>query len=60
MLTPFELFRIIKLIDDYCYIMDYAISSQAPWVDILYTKNDISYMKGIKAKLEEEFDNRIK
>lgn len=60
MLTLFELYRIIKLVDEYCNIMGYAISSKAEWVDILYTKNDVRYLKRIKAKLEEEYDNRIK
>ena len=60
MLTLFELYRIIKLVDEYCNIMDHAISSKADWIDILYTKNDIRCLKRIKAKLEEEYDNRNK
>lgn len=59
MLTLFELYRIIKLVDEYCNIMDCAISSKAEWVDILHTKNDIRFLKRTKAKLEEEYDNRI-
>ena len=60
MLTLFEISRLIHLVDDYCHIMEYAVSSQAEWVDICDGKNDISYMKAIKAKLEEEYDKRIK
>lgn len=60
MLTLFELYRIIKLIDEYCNIMGYAISSKADWVDILYTKNDVRCLKRIKAKLEEEYDKQNK
>lgn len=60
MLTLFEISRLLHLIDDYCQIMEYAISSQPEWVDILYGKNDISYLRVIRAKLEAEYDNRIK
>lgn len=60
MLTLFELCRLITLVDEYCNIMGYAISSKAEWIDILYTENDVRYLKCIKAKLEEEYDNRIK
>ena len=60
MLTLFELYRIIKLVDEYCNILEYAISCKADWIDTLYTKTDIRCMKHIKAKLEEEYDNRIK
>lgn len=59
MLTVFELYRIIKLVDEYCNILGYAISCKADWIDILYTKNDIRCLQHIKAKLEEEYDNRI-
>ena len=59
MLSLFELYRVIKLIDEYCNIMGYAISSKAEWVDILCTKTDVGYLERIKAKLEEEYHNRI-
>lgn len=60
MLTLFELARLMNLIDDYCHIMEYAISIQTEWVDTCYGENDVRYMKAIKDKLEEEYNNRIK
>lgn len=60
MLTLFELHRIIKMVDEYCNIMGYAISSKAEWIDILHAKTDVRYLKRIKAKLEDEYDHRIK
>lgn len=60
MLTLFELDRLIKMIDEYCYFIKYAISNYSVWVDMWSGENDVYIMQIIKEKLENELNNRTK
>lgn len=60
MLTIFELDRLLKMIDEYCYFMTYAISNCSVWVDMWSGENDVYIMQIIKGKLENELNNRTK
>ena len=60
MLTLFELDRLIKMIDEYCYFINYAISNYSAWVDMWSGENDVYIMQIIKEKLENELNNRTK
>ena len=60
MLTLFEIDRLIKMIDEYCYFISYAISNYSVWVDMLSGENDVYTMQIIKRKLENELNNRSK
>lgn len=60
MLTLFEIDRLIKMIDEYCHFINYAISNYSAWVDMWSGENDVYIMEIIKEKLENESNNRTK
>lgn len=60
MLTLHEIDRLIKMIDEYCYIINYAISKYAVWVDMYSGENDVHLLRIIRDKLENEVNNRLK
>ena len=57
MLTLFELDRLIRLIDEYCHFIDFAVSNYSVWVDIRSGENDVYIMQIIREKLENELNN---
>ena len=57
MLTLFEIDRLIKLIDEYCHVIDFAISNCSVWVDMRLGENDVYIMQIIREKLENELNN---
>lgn len=59
MLSLFELDRLIRMLNEYIDIIEYAVSKYAPWVDIYGDPNDIYDVKIIRDKLTKHYENRI-
>lgn len=59
MLSVFELDRLIRMLNEYIDIIEYAVSKYACWVDIYGGPNDIHNVKIIRDKLTNQYENRI-
>ena len=58
MLSLFELDRLLRMLNEYIDIIEYAVSKYAPWVDIYNGPNDIYAVKIIRDKLTKQYENR--